>query len=96
MTRRKSILLGAVCLAATILAPNAQAQYQPYPHSNQVAQQPQYQPSYNPVPATPLSWSYDPYTSGLSPCPQRDPRDSVSCREQMPPTYGQPDLRPSH
>ena len=95
MTLRKSILLGAMCLVGTALAANAQAQYQPYPY-NQVSQLPQYQPSYTPVPATPPSWSYDPYTSGFGPCPQRDAKDSLSCRDQMPPTYGQPDLRPSH
>lgn len=91
----KSLLIGAVCLVGTALPATAQAQYQPYSHT-QLSQVPLYQPPYVPVPATPPASSYDPYTSGLSPCPQRDPRDSVSCREQMPPTYGQPDLRPSH
>lgn len=43
---------------------------------------------------TPPSWSYDPYTSGLGPCPQRTPSDLQTCRETMPPTYGQPDYRP--
>ena len=89
----KAILVGAVCLLGTALAGNAQAQYQPYPYG-QVAQQPQYQPPYNQATAIPPSWNYDPYTSGLSPCPQRDPRDTDSCRQQMPPTLGQPDYRP--
>ena len=90
----KSLLIGTVCLVGTAVLANAQAQYQPYPY-NQLSQVPLYQPPYAAAPTTPLAWSYDPYTSGLSPCPQHDPRDSVSCREQMPPTYGQPDLRPS-
>ena len=90
----KSLLIGAVYLVATALLADAQAQYQA--HSPRLAQAPPlYQPPYVPAPTTPLAWSYDPYTSGLSPCPQHDPRDSVSCRAQMPPTYGQPDLRPS-
>lgn len=75
----KSILLGAICLVGTGLA--AQAQY-PLPG-----------PQYYQVPATPPAWSYNPYTSGFGPCPQRLPNDSTSCREQMPPTFGQPDFR---
>jgi hypothetical protein len=94
----KSILIGAVFLAGTALVTDARSQYPvqypAYPYNNQLSQLPQYQPSYAPIPATPPSWSYDPYTSGLSPCPQRDPRDSDSCWQQMPPTYGQPDYRP--
>ena len=74
------MLLGAMCLVATTLGANAQPQYQPYPY---------YQ-----APVPPPSWSYDPYTSGLSPCPQRLPSDSTSCRQQMPPSYGQPSYRP--
>jgi hypothetical protein len=58
MTLKKCILLGAVCLIGTTLAAKAQVQYQPYPY--QVARQPQYPPSYNPVPATPPSSSYRP------------------------------------
>ena len=91
----KSLLIGAVFLIGAALLAHAQAQYQPYPYT-QLSQLPLHQPPYAPVPTTPLLWSYDPYTSGFSPCPQRDPRDSLSCRDQMPPTYGQPDLRPSH
>jgi hypothetical protein len=92
--RGKSVLVGAMFLAGTVLAANAQQpQYQPY-LSNQLALQPQYQSSYNQAPASPPSWSYDPYTSGFGPCPQRTPTDSDSCREQMPPSYGQPDYRP--
>ena len=65
-------------LVGVTAAANAQAQYQArYP--------------YNPAPGSQASsWSYDPYTSGLGPCPQRRPGDTVPCRDQMPPTYGQP------
>ena len=45
------------------------------------------------VATTPPSWSYDPYTSGLSPCPQRLPGDEP-CSETMHPTYGQPSYWP--
>ena len=75
----KSVLLGAMCLVGTGLV--AQAQYA-LPG-----------PQYYQVPATPPAWSYNPYTSGFGPCPQRLPNDSTSCREQMPPTFGQPDFR---
>ncbi len=43
----------------------------------------------NPAPAAPPSWSYDPYTSGLGPCPQRL-RGDPSCAETVAPTAGQP------
>lgn len=75
----KSTLLGTICLAGTGFA--AQAQYL-YPG-----------PQYYQAPATAPAWSYNPYTSGFGPCPQRLPNDSTSCREQMPPTFGQPDFR---
>ena len=45
------------------------------------------------VPTTPPSWSYNPYTSGLSPCPQRLPGDDP-CSETMQPSYGQPSYWP--
>jgi|HubBroStandDraft_6_1064221.scaffolds.fasta_scaffold443634_1 hypothetical protein len=72
-------LAAMVVVAGSLLAPapvQAQAQYQAYP-SNQ-------------VPAPPPSWSYDPYTSGLAPCPQSSPPDLTRCSEQMPPSNGQP------
>jgi hypothetical protein len=59
----------------------AYPQFQPYPSI-------QYYP-YNPPPATPPSWSYDPYTSGLGPCPQRA-RGDDRCAERIDPTAGQP------
>ena len=43
-----------------------------------------------PAPQTPPSWSYDPYTSGQAPCPQKGPWDTQPCSQIMPPTYGQP------
>src|SRR5215213_4927154 len=43
----------------------------------------------NPAPAAPASWSYNPYTSGLGPCPQRSRGDS-RCEERIAPTAGQP------
>ena len=57
----------------------AQAQqYQPYPYYH----------------GYPPSWSYDPYTSGMTSCPQWFPGQTTPCRDEMPPTYGQPDYRP--
>jgi hypothetical protein len=61
------------------------------------AAQPQYPPyAYPPAqtalaaPATPPSWSYDPYTSGLGPCTQKGPLDLGKCSDYIQPTYGQP------
>src|SRR5947207_6400810 len=48
----------------------------------------QYYPS-NPAPAAPASWSYSPYTSGLSACLNRAPGDD-RCSETTAPTAGQP------
>lgn len=90
MNRIRSLLLGAMCLGATALVGTAQAQYAPFPYYYPPAP---YAPAPAPV-ATPPVWNYDPYTSGLSPCPQRLPSDSTSCAEQMPPTFGQPGYRP--
>ena len=81
MTLRKAMFLGAICLAGAAVAAKAQPQYPAYP--------------LNPGPATPPSWSYDPYTSGSAPCPQRMPGDLTTCRQQMPPTYGQPSYWPA-
>lgn len=75
----------------TALCTAAMAQYpQQYPAS------PQYQgfgqvqayPN-NPAPNAPASWSYNPYTSGLSPCPQRA-RGDDRCEDRIAPTAGQP------
>jgi hypothetical protein len=80
MPQTRTILLAAMWLVGTTIVANAQAQQRPG--------QPPIQLS-----APPASWSYDPYTSGLGPCPQHAPTDLDSCREQMPPTYGQPAYR---
>jgi len=44
------------------------------------------------APAAPAEWSYSPYTSGMSACPERSSTD-VSCNERMPPSYGQQNFR---
>ncbi len=78
----KSMLLAALCLTAIPLAAST-AQTQSAP------------PLYAQVPRTPPSWSYDPYTSGQAPCPQRMPGDTLTCQQEMPPTYGQPSYWPT-
>ena len=79
MTPLKSLFLGAVVLAGSAFA--AEAQYY-YPNA------------YTRPWQTPPAWSYDPYTSGAAPCPQGLPDESRSCSERMPPTYGQPNFWP--
>ena len=68
----------ASALATATLAVGAQAQQ--YPAA----------PYYQAAPQTPPSWSYDPYTSGQTVCPQKGPWDTQPCSQIMPPTYGQP------
>ena len=82
MTLVKSVLTGSMLLTGTALVANAQIQYTGYPYGYQAY-------SYH-APAAPRSWSYDPYTSGLGPCPQWLPGDLETCGQRMPPTYGQP------
>lgn len=77
----RTVLTGVGLAVAATLAANAQPQYSWY--------------FYGQPPAAPPAWSYDPYTSGLSPCPQWRPGDSTPCHAQMPPTYGQPSFGPS-
>jgi hypothetical protein len=79
MTTWKSILLGAALVAAVPVAANAEPPYQPY--------------LYNQLAAAPPAWNYDPYTSGLGPCPQRRASDPP-CHQTMDPTYGQPSYWP--
>lgn len=67
-------------------------QYPPYPSSYGYPFVPSV-PVHPYVQTTPPSWSYDPYTSGLSPCPQRMPGDDP-CRDTMQPSYGQPSYWP--
>jgi hypothetical protein len=80
----RTMFIGAAILASATGVANAQWQYptppqfaanpyeqtsQPYPsyRDNQA-----FQPHLNGyVPATPPSWSFDPYTNGLSPSPNR-------------------------
>ena len=93
MTLIKAMFIGATMLVGATVAANAQWQYATPP---QYASNPydQYQPyPSNLVPAAPQSWSYDPYTSGLGPCPQRGPGDPP-CKETMQPSYGQPSYWP--
>jgi hypothetical protein len=90
-TVRGSVVVLGVSAA---LCSAAMAQYTPYQQQYQA--QPQYQgypyvqtyPS-NPAPAALASWSYNPYTSGLAPCPQRA-RGDDRCEDTMVPTAGQP------
>jgi len=49
----------------------------------------------HPAPSTPQSWSYDPYTSGSTACPQLNWGNSPPCRESLLPTAGQPNYRPT-
>jgi hypothetical protein len=85
----KYMFTAAAFVIGSMLAATAEAQYAPpppvvyaYPFLPSVTVNPY-------VPTTPPSWSYDPYTSGLGPCPQRFPGDPP-CKETMHPTYGQP------
>ena len=85
MIPMKPTLLGTTILLAATLGSAAQAQYPAYAQAApywQYQQPPQ-------LPATPPSWSYNPYTSGLGPCIQKGPLDLGKCADQMPPNYGQ-------
>ncbi|MBV9826958.1 MAG: hypothetical protein JO001_14970 [Alphaproteobacteria bacterium] len=75
-------LLGVVLVGGITFGASAQQPYAPYSYSAQA------QP-------LPPSYSYDPYTSGLGPCPQRY-RGDPQCRYTISPTYGQPDFWPNH
>jgi hypothetical protein len=83
----KSTLLAMLFLAATAVASAAQAPG--YPAPSPVV------PAVSPAQAVPPSWSYDPYTSGQTACPQKRPGDTESCAQMMPPTYGQPSYWPT-
>jgi hypothetical protein len=81
--KMSKLMLGSALLAVGLTAGAQAQQYLP--------QQVQYQAApYQAPPQRPPSWSYDPYTSGLGPCPQKDHKDLTSCSQLMPPTYGQP------
>jgi hypothetical protein len=79
-------LLGAAALVGTAITANAQQPYPPYAYPTQP-----YAYYQGPM-AAPPAWSYDPYTSGMTACPQRGHRDPP-CSETLFPTYGQPDYR---
>ena len=78
----RTILLGAVLAGGVAFGASAQQPYPPYPYGAQAQ-------------AVPPSWNYDPYTSGLGPCPQRY-RGDPQCRYTVFPTAGQPDFWPNH
>jgi hypothetical protein len=84
VTPMKPILFAALSIAAAAAFAPAHAQYAPY--------QTPYPTS--PARALPPSWSYDPYTSGQTSCPQKRPGDTQPCSQIMPPTYGQPSYWP--
>jgi hypothetical protein len=74
-------VISAALLAGASFAASAQPVYPLY--------------AYGPPQATaPQSWYYNPYTSGLGPCPQRRGGSDPPCRETMPPSYGQPSFWP--
>lgn len=82
----KLLLASATLIAAASTVAEAQMPYPAYPG---------YVYPYATAPAAaPPSWSYDPYTSGMTNCPQRRAGDLTSCQQQMPPTYGQPSYWP--
>jgi hypothetical protein len=85
----------AVALGASVaLCSVAMAQYtQPSPYQQQYPAAQGYPnvqayPN-NPAPEAPASWSYNPYTSGLTACVQRA-RGDDRCEDRMAPTAGQP------
>lgn len=80
----RALLLAGAVVAATAATAAAQLPYQPPPAAVYQA------------PATPPSWSWDPYTSGLGPCVQQNWGNSPPCRDFMEPTYGQPNYWPTH
>ena len=74
-------LVGAAVIVGMTAAVHGQAQYRPYPYA--------YAPYAQTPPYPPQSSYYDPYTSGLGPCPQRGPGDPP-CSELIQPSLGQP------
>ena len=84
------IVIAALGLAAAAVVIPAQAQAPGYPVPYGYAPA----PAISPAQAYPPSWSYDPYTSGQTACPQKRPGDTEPCSQIMPPTYGQPSYWP--
>ena len=86
MTIGRSAVFGAAVLIGAAVAAQAQpAVYPPYA----------YYPPYvfYDAPTVPPAWNYNPYTSGLGPCPNWTPGD-LPCRERMQPSFGQPSYQP--
>ena len=86
MRAKTAILVGALALVGATSTGVAQQQYQPYAYPTHTY------PYYQVPPFPPAAWNYDPYTSGMTACPQRGPRDPP-CSETLFPTYGQPNYR---
>jgi hypothetical protein len=97
MPGSKYVAIAALFLIGATAAANAQYQWPSYqypPHPTVYAYPLLPSVTVHPyVPTTPPEWSYNPYTSGLSPCPQRFPGDPP-CKETMHPSYGQPSYWP--
>lgn len=91
MSVRNYLCIAVILLAGTATLARAQSQSQVYPYY----QPPFYyaQPYYYGTWNVPRSWSYDPYTSGLGPCPQRRPSDPP-CKDTIAPSFGQPSYWP--
>jgi hypothetical protein len=89
MISTKSLLAAVAVLVGTTFAGSTEAQYAPYPFYQPYVSYPAPYAS-SPAQSLPPSWSYNPYTSGFGPCPQRRDPSDPPCSEQMPPTYGQP------
>ena len=85
MALTRSIVAGAAILAVATITAGAQPIEPTPPPWNWVFGP--YQYAYTPT--APQSWYYNPYTSGLGPCPQRRPGDPP-CSETIQPSYGQP------
>jgi len=79
------ILLAATLLLGTAATVEAQVPYQNPP------------PGWSsPAQAYPQAWSYDPYTSGIGACVQKNWGNSPPCKYFMEPTYGQPNYWQYH
>lgn len=87
MIPKRTLLAAGLSLAGLLLVGQAEAQYPAYPYFPGYA--------YSAPAPTPPSWNYDPYTSGLTPCPQWVPGLTDSCRNLVP-SYGQPNYRPRY
>jgi len=74
------LIIATMLMAGASTLAEAQQPYPPYPY---------YQPQHPPP-----SWYYNPYTSGLGPCPQRG-RGDTACQYRIDPSYGQPSFWPT-